>query len=128
MSCSQRKLGASGASSRGSPSCLGQKSPDPAASWAVVVFLVHSRDGVVPLSAQSVLKEINPEYSLEELMLKLKLQNFGYLMQRGNSLEKTLMVGKIEGRRKRGTTEDEMVGWHHQLNGHECEKSLGDSE
>ena len=61
-------------------------------------------------------------------MLKLKLQNFGYLMQRGNSLEKTLMVGKIEGRRKRGTTEDEMVGWHHQLNGHECEKSLGDSE
>ena len=54
-------------------------------------------------------------------MLKLKLQNFGYLMQRGNSLEKTLMVGKIEGRRKRGTTEDEMVGWHHQLNGHEFE-------
>ena len=80
MSCSQRKLGASGASSRGSPSCLGQKSPDPAASWAVVVFLVHSRDGVVPLSAQSVLKEINPEYSLEELMVKLKLQYLVYLM------------------------------------------------
>ena len=97
MSCSQRKLGASGASSRGSPSCLGQKSPDPAASWAVVVFLVHSRDGVVPLSAQSVLKEINLEYSLEGLMLKL--QYFGHLMQRVNSLEKTLMLVKIESRR-----------------------------
>ena len=48
------------------------------------------------------LKEINSEYSLEELMLKLKLQNFGYLMQKANSLEKALMLGKIEGRRKRG--------------------------
>ena len=53
-------------------------------------------------SNQSILKEINPEYSLEELMLKLKLQYFGYLMQRANSLEKTLMLGKIEGRRRRG--------------------------
>ena len=51
---------------------------------------------------QSILKEINPEYSLEGLMLKLKLQYFGRLMQRANSLEKTLMLGKIEGRRKRG--------------------------
>ena len=59
-------------------------------------------------SNQSVLKEINPEYSLEGLMLKLKLQYFGLLMQRTDSLEKTLMLGKIE-----GTTEDEMVGWHH---------------
>ena len=48
------------------------------------------------------LKEINPEYSLEGLMLKLKFQYFGYLMQRANSLEKTLMLGKIEGRRRRG--------------------------
>ena len=47
-------------------------------------------------------KEINPEYSLEGLMLKLKLQYFGHLMQRANSLEKTLMLGKIEGRSKRG--------------------------
>ena len=53
-------------------------------------------------SSQSILKEINPEYSLEGLMLKLKLQYFGHLMQRANSLEKTLMLGKIEGRRSRG--------------------------
>ena len=53
-------------------------------------------------SNQSILKEINPEYSLEGLMLKLKLQHFGHLMRRANSLEKTLMLGKIEGKRKRG--------------------------
>jgi len=51
-------------------------------------------------SSQSILKESNPEYSLEGLMLKLQLQYFGYLMQRTNSLEKTLMLGKIEGRRR----------------------------
>ena len=60
---------------------------------------------------QSILKEINPEYSLEGLMLKL--QYFGLLMQRADSLEKTLMQGKIEGRKQKGMTEDEMVGWHH---------------
>ena len=59
---------------------------------------------------QSILKEINPEYSLEGLMLKLKLQYFGHLMLRADSLKKTLMLGKTEGRRR---TEDEMVGWHH---------------
>ena len=66
-------------------------------------------------SNQSILKEINPEYSLEELMLmlKLKLQCFDHLIRRADSLEKTLMLGKIEGGRKRGMTEDEMVGWHH---------------
>ena len=53
-------------------------------------------------SNQSILKEISPEYSLEGLMLKLKLQYFGHLMQRADSLEKTLMLGKIEGSRKRG--------------------------
>ena len=53
-------------------------------------------------SNQSILKEINPEYSLEVLMLKLKLQYFGHLLQRANSLEKTLMLGMIEGRRRRG--------------------------
>ena len=53
-------------------------------------------------SSQSVLKEINPEYPLEGLMLKLKLQHFGHLMRRIDSLEKTLMLGKIEGRRRRG--------------------------
>ena len=53
-------------------------------------------------SIQSILKEISPEYSLEGLMLKLKLQYFGHLMSRADSLEKTLMLGKIEGRRRRG--------------------------
>ena len=62
---------------------------------------------------QSILKEINPEYSSEGLMLKLKLPYFGHLMQRAYSLEKTLMLGKTEDRRERGTMEDEMVGWHH---------------
>ena len=62
-------------------------------------------------SNQSILKEINPQYSLEGLMLKLKLQYFGYLMRRADSLEKTLMLGKIEGRRRE--RQDEMVGWHH---------------
>ena len=74
-------------------------------------------------SNQSFLKEINPEYSLEGLMLKLKLQYFGHLMQRADSLEKTL--GKIEGRRGRGP---HMVEWHHRLNGHVSEQTLGDSE
>ena len=60
-------------------------------------------------ASQSILKEISPEYSLEGLMLKLKLQYFGYLMRRADSFEKTLMLGKEE----KGTTEDEMVGWHH---------------
>ena len=53
-------------------------------------------------SNKSILKEINPEYSLEGLMLKLKLQYFGHLMRRADSLEKTLMIGKIEGRKRRG--------------------------
>ena len=78
-------------------------------------------------SNQSILKEINPEYSLEGLTLKLKFQYFGHLMQRADSLEKTLMLGKIEGRRKRGR-QDEMVGWHHWLNGHEFEQAPGDGE
>ena len=73
-------------------------------------------------SNQSILKDISPEYSLEGLMLKLKLQYFGHLIQRTDSLEKTLMLGKIEdGEGEKGMTEDEMVGWHHRLNGHEFE-------
>ena len=74
-------------------------------------------------SNQFILKEISPEYSLEGLMLKLKLQYFGHLMQT-DSLEKTLMLGKIEARRKKGMTEDKMVGWHHWLDGHEFEQGL----
>ena len=69
-------------------------------------------------SNQSILKEISPQYSLEGLMLKLKLQYFGHLMRRADSFEKTLMLGKIEGGKRR-TAEDEMFGWHHWLNGHE---------
>ena len=60
--------------------------------------------------SKSTLKEINPEYSLEGLMLKLKLQYFGHLMRRADSLEKTLMLGRIEGRRRSRGIEDEMVG------------------
>ena len=69
-------------------------------------------------SNQSILKEISPGCSLEGLMLKLKLQYFGHQVWRADSFEKTLMLGKIEGRRQKGTTEDEMVGWHCRLNGH----------
>jgi len=61
-------------------------------------------------SNQSILKKISPEYSLEGLMLKLKLQYFGHLMQRTDSLEKTLILGSIQDRVGRGLTEDEMVG------------------
>ena len=75
-------------------------------------------------SNQSILKEISPEYSLEGLMLKLKLQYFGHLMQRADSLEKTLMMGKTESRKRRGR-QDEMFEWHHRLNGHEFELTLG---
>ena len=72
-------------------------------------------------SDQSILKEISPEYSLEGLILKLKLQYFGHLMWRADSFEKTLILGKIEGRRRRGQPRIEMVGWHHRLDGHEFE-------
>ena len=77
-------------------------------------------------SNQSILKEINPEYSLKGLILKLKLQCFGHLMQRANLLEKTLMLGKIEGERR--GRQDEMVGWHYWLNGHDLEQALRDGE
>ena len=64
-------------------------------------------------SNQSILGEIYPEFSLEGLMLKLNLQNFGHLMQIADSLGKTLMLGTIEGWRRSGATGDDMVGWHH---------------
>ena len=74
-------------------------------------------------SSQSILKEISPGYPLEGLMLKLKLQFFGHLMQRTDSLEKTLVLGKIE--EEKGMAEYEMVGWHDCLNGHEFEQAPG---
>ena len=75
-------------------------------------------------SNQSIQKEISPGCSLEGLMLKLKLQYFGHLMRRVDSLEKTLMLGGTGDRRRRGR-HDEMAGWHHQLDGHEFEWTLG---
>ena len=72
-------------------------------------------------SNQSILKEISPGCSLEGLMLKLKLEYFGHLMQRVDSLEKTLMLGEIGGQEEKGTTKDEMAGWHHGLEGRESE-------
>ena len=77
-------------------------------------------------SNQSNLNEISPEYSLEGLMLKLKLKYFGHLMRRADSFEKTLMLGKIEGKRRRGMTKAEVVRWHHWLNGHEFKQIVGD--
>ena len=72
-------------------------------------------------SNQSILKEISPECSLEGLMLKLKLQYFGHLIWRADSFEKTLMLGKIEGGKRRGWQWMRWVGWHHWLNGCESE-------
>ena len=72
-------------------------------------------------SNQSILKKINPGISLEGMMLKLKLQYFGHLMRRVDSLENTLMLGGIWGQEEKGTTEDEMAGWHHGLDGHVSE-------
>ena len=78
-------------------------------------------------SKQSIVKEISPEYSLEGLMLKLKLQYFGHLMRRTDSLEKTLMLGKIEGRRRRGRW---WMRWLDDIDGHEFEQAprVGDGQ
>ena len=94
--------------------------------WTVV--LEETPDS--PLDSKEI-KPVNPKGNqswifTEELMLKL--QYFGHLMWRADSLEKTLMLGKIECRRIGGTTEDEMVEWHHRLYGHDFEQTLGDSE
>ena len=70
-----------------------------------------------------ILKEINPEYSLEALMLKLKLQYFGHQMQRTDSKDSD--AGKDWRREEKGMTKDDMVGWHHGLNGHEIEQAPG---
>ena len=78
-------------------------------------------------SNQSILKEINPEYSLQGLVLKLKIQYFSHLMWQADSLEKTLMLERLKAREE-GEKEDEMLGWHQWLNDHEFEQTLGDSE
>ena len=82
--------------------------------------------GTVRRWNQSVLKEINPEYSLEGLMLKL--QYFYHLMRKSWLTVKHPDAGKGWGQEEKGTTKDEMVGWHHRLNGHEFEQTPGDSE
>ena len=81
-----------------------------------------------PLDSKSIRKEINPEYSLEEVMLKLKLQNFGHLMWRVISLGKNPDAGKDWSQKEKVAAVGEMVGWHHQLSGHEFEHTLGDRE
>ena len=73
----------------------------------------------------AILKETSPGCSLERLMLRLKLQYFGHLIRTVDSLEKTLMLGGIWGQEEKGTTEDEMAGWHHRLDGHKFELTLG---
>ena len=82
--------------------------------------------GTARRSNQSILKEISPEYSLEGLMLKVKLQYFGHLMQRADLLEKTLMLGKMQ--EDKGMTEDETVGWYHRLNEQEFKQVLEDGK
>ena len=77
-------------------------------------------------SNHSILKKISPEYSLEGLMLKL--QYFGHVMQRADSLEKTLMLGKIEGKRRRGWQKTRLVGWHHRLSRHGFGEDMGVGE
>ena len=79
-------------------------------------------------SNQSIVKEIGPEYSLDGLMLMLKLQYFEHLMRRTDSLEKDTDAGKDWRQEEKGMTEDKMAGWHHWLNGHEFEQTPGDGE
>ena len=101
-------------------------------AFKLCCWKIHLRvSWTVRRSNQSILKEINTEYSLEGLMLKLKLQYFGHLMRRADSLEKTLWsFGKCWERRQeeKGMTEDEMVGWHYRFNGHKFKQTLGGSE
>ena len=76
-------------------------------------------------SNQSILKEISPEYSMEGLMLKLKLQSFGHLMKRADSFEKTLTDAGKDWGQENGMTEDEMAQWHHWLNEYEFKQATG---
>ena len=92
------------------------------------------KDSRVPWTArrsnQWILKEISPEYLLEEQILKLKLRYFGHGMRRIDSLEKTLILGKIERQEEKEMTENDMVGWHHWIDGHEFEQApvVGDGQ
>ena len=88
--------------------------------WAVVLEKTLES----PLDSKEI-KPINPKYSLERLMLKLKLQHFGHLVQRADSLEKNPDAGKDWRQKEKRVTEDEMVGWHERLNAHEFGWTLG---
>ena len=96
-----------------------------AEQWRIDAFELWCWRGLlwVPWTArrsnQSILKETSPGCSLERLMLRLKLQYFGHLMQSVDSLEKTLMLGGIWGQEEKGMTEDEKAGWHHRFDAHE---------
>ena len=76
-------------------------------------------------SNESILKETNPEYSLEVLMLKLKLQYFGHLIRKADLLKRPQCWERLKAGGEKGMTENEMVGWHHLLNGHEFEQAPG---
>ena len=93
-------------------------------SWTVVFARLLRGSWTTRRYNHSILMQISPDYSLKVLMFKVKLQYFGHLMQRADSLEKTLVLGKIEGRRRRGR-QRMTVRWHHQLNGHEFEQTPG---
>ena len=99
----------------------------------IVLIIVEMKVGyILPFYAasrsnQSILKEINPEYSLAVLMLKLQIQNFGHRIQIADLLEKTLVLGKI-GQEEKGMTEDKMARMHHQLNGCNFKQTLGDGK
>ena len=97
-------------------------------SWAVVLEKTLKSPLVGRRLNQSILKKVNPEYSLKGLMLKLKLQYFGHLMWRADSIRKDPDAGKDWRQEEKGMTEDEMVGWHHWLKRHELEKALGNGE
>ena len=86
--------------------------------WTVVLEKTLESPWTARRSNQSILKEISPEYSLEGLMLKLKLQYFGHLTRRTDSMEKNPDAGKDWRQEEKEMTEDEVVGWHHRLNGH----------
>ena len=93
----------------------------------MVLEKILGEDCFARRSKQSILKEISPEYSSEGLMLKLKHQYFGHLMRRTDSLEKTLMLGKIEGGRRRGRQRMRWLDGITDFDGHEFEQTLGDS-
>jgi len=96
--------------------------------WTVVLEKTLESPLTARRSNQSILKEISPGCSLEGLMLKLKLQNFGHLMQRADFIWKDPNAGKDWGQEEKGTTKDEMVGWHYRLDGHGFGWTPGDGD